>query len=99
MATSSSSQALPTQIDSGESYVIKPRTMEIREDDLIVQVESLVDFTSLTHHGFDLSNYLLRQDLDIYFCMLNGPTCEDLVKYSCVRAEVYDKEAVKLEEI
>jgi len=60
MAESSSSQALPMQIDSGESYHIKPRTMEIREDELIVQVESLMDFASLTHHGLDHSNYLLH---------------------------------------
>jgi len=90
MAGTSYSQPLPMQ---------KPRTMEVREDELIVQVESPVDFASLTHHGVDLSNYLLHQDLDIYFCMLNGPTYEDLVKYFWIRAEFYDQEAAKLEEI
>jgi len=81
------------QIDSGESYRIKPRTMKIREDELIVQVESPVDFSSLTHHKVDLSSYLLHQDLKTYFLMLNGPTYEELVKYFWVRAEVYDKKA------
>jgi len=28
------------QIDSGESYCIRPRTMKIREDKLVVHVES-----------------------------------------------------------
>jgi len=45
------------QVDSGESYHIKPRTMEVREDELFVQVESPVDFASLIHHKVDLSNY------------------------------------------
>jgi len=55
--------------------------MKIREDDLVVQVESPVDFQSLKHHLVDLSNYLLYQDLDSYFGVLNGPTFEELVKY------------------
>jgi len=80
MVASSSSQALPMQIDSGESYVIKPITMEVREDGQIVQVESPVEFPSLEHHGVDVSNYLLRQALDTYFRVLNGPTYEELVK-------------------
>ena len=85
------------QIDYGESYHIKPRTMEIREDELVVQVESPVDFLSLKHHTVDLSNSLLHQEMDGYFGMLNGPTYESLVKYLWVRAEVYDKEDSKQE--
>ena len=81
MASSSSSQALPMQIDYRESYKIKPRTMEMRENELIIQVESPIDFVSLKHHNVDLSNYLLNQNLDIYFRMLNRPTYEHLVKY------------------
>jgi hypothetical protein len=99
MAESSSSQAFPVQIETVESYVIKPKTMEIREDELIVQAESPVDFASLLHHGVDVSSYLLRQNLDIYFRVLNGPTYDDLVKYFWVRAEVYNEEVAKLEEI
>jgi len=98
MAGSSSNQGVPMQVFSGESYVIRPRTMKIREDDLVVQVESLVDFASLKHHGVDISIYLLCQDLDYYFKILNEPTYEELVKYFWVRAEVYDKEAAKREE-
>jgi len=98
MASSSSSQAIPMQVDSGESYHTKPRTMEVREDELFVQVESPVDFASLIHHKVDLSNYLLHQDLDIYSRMLNGPTYENLVKYFWVRVEIYDMNAAKREE-
>jgi hypothetical protein len=55
--------------------------MKITEDELVVQVENPVDFVSLKHHNVDLSNYLLYQQLDGYFGMLNGPTYENLVKY------------------
>jgi len=75
------------QVDSGESYQIKGRTMKITEDELVVQVENLVDFVSLKHHECDLSNYLLYQELDGYFGMLNGPTYENLVNYLWVRAK------------
>lgn len=81
MASTSSSQATSMQIDSGESYQIEGRTMKITEDELVVQVENPVDFDSLNHHKVDLSNYLLYQQLDGYFGMLNGPTYENLVKY------------------
>jgi len=51
VASSSSIQSLAMQIDYGESYHIMPRTIEIKENEAIVQVECLVDFVSLTHHG------------------------------------------------
>jgi len=98
MASSSSSQAPPMQIDYGDSYKIKPRTMDIREDELIVQVEDPIDFISLKHHTVDLSNYLLHQGLDDYFGMLNGPTYKNLVKYFSVRAEIYNNDAARREE-
>jgi len=47
------------QVDFGESYKIKGRTMKITEDDMVVQIENPVDFESLKHHDCDLSNYLL----------------------------------------
>ncbi|RHN66559.1 hypothetical protein MtrunA17_Chr3g0092441 [Medicago truncatula] len=87
------------QLDSGESYKVKPKTMKITEDKLVVQVENPVDFVSLMHHKVDLTSYLLHQKLDAYFGMLNGPTCEALVKYFRVRAEIFDKDATKLEEV
>lgn len=63
------------------------------------QVERPVDFASLLHNDVDVSSYLRRKDLDTYFRVLNVPTYEELVKNCWVKAEVYDKEASKLEEI
>ena len=73
------------QLNSGEAYQIKRRTMKLEEDDLFILVKNPVDFESLNHHGIDLSNYLLYQDLNGYFRMLNDPTYEYLVKYFWVR--------------
>jgi len=98
MATSSSNQSTSMKLATGDTYQIKGRTMKLEEDDLFVRVENVVDFDSLKHHNVDLSNYLLYQDLDCYFGMLNGPTYEYLVKYFWVRAEVYDKFAAEQEE-
>jgi len=50
--------------------------MKINEDELVVQVESPVDFASLLHHGVDITSYWVCQGLDYYFRMLNGPTSE-----------------------
>jgi len=98
MTSSSSSQGTSMQIDSGESYQIKGRTMNLEGDDLVVQVENPVDFVSMKNNDVDITSYLLYQDLDGYFGMLNGPTYEFLVKYFWVRAEIYDKEAARREE-
>jgi len=54
--------------------------MKLEEWELIVQVESLVDFLSLAHHGCELRNFFHAQDLDNYFCMLSSPTFENLIK-------------------
>jgi len=86
------------QIDTGESYHIKGRSMALEEWELTVQVENLVDFKSLAHHGCELRNYYQTQDLDDYFFMLNGPSYENLVKHFWVRAEVFDSHAARVEE-
>jgi len=72
--------------------------MSLEEWDLTVQVERPVDFTSLIHHGCDIVKFYEAQDLGSNFSMLNGPTCESLVKHLWVRAFVYDKHAAMLEE-
>ena len=58
--------------------------MSLEEWELTVQVESLVDFKSLAHHGCELRNYYQTQDLDDYLFMLNGPSYENLVKHFLV---------------
>jgi len=80
MAKSSSNQVVAMQVDFGKSYVVKPRTMVIDKEDLVVQVESLVAFVALTTHGVDITSYMLAQELDGYFGMLYGPTYKELVK-------------------
>lgn len=72
--------------------------MVLDKDNLIVQVESSVDFQALKRHGVDIIDYILTQELDGYFTMLNGPTYEELVKDFWVRVEVYDRETAKMEE-
>jgi len=66
--------------------------------ELTVLVESPVDFLSLAHHGCELKNFFHAQGLDNYFCMLSGPTSQNLIKYFSVRAEIYDNHAAKMEE-
>jgi len=98
MATSSSNQETSMQIATSEAYQIKGRTMKLEEWELTVQGEYPVDFISLAHHGCELRNFFHTQYLDGYFCMLNGPTYENLVKHFWVRAEVYDIHVARLEE-
>jgi len=72
--------------------------MKLEGWQLTVQVESPVDFLSLAHHGCELRNYFHAQNLDGYFCMLSGPTYENLIKYFWVRAEVFDRYAAEMKE-
>ena len=71
--------------------------MSLEEWELIVQVESPVDFLSLAHHGCDLRGIYQAQGLTDYFGMLNGPTYLTLVRHFWVRAQLYDQKASKLE--
>jgi len=87
------------QINTGSSYVIKPKTMAIPFESFEVQVESPVDFASLKRNGMNLDSLMAAQQLFAYFNMLNGPTYVKLVKDFWVRAEVYDVDAAKVEEL
>jgi len=73
--------------------------MVIPLDSFEIQSESPVDFASLKRNGMDLESLIAVQEMFPYFEMLNGPTYVTLVKDFWVRAEVYDVEAVKEEEI
>jgi hypothetical protein len=110
MASSSSQQDIPesssnmqedipdSNMPDAPAYEIKGRTMSLEEWQLRIQTENPVDFTSLAHHGCDISSYYEAQDLMNYFTMLKGPTYEALVRHFSVRASVYDKEAYEIEE-
>ena len=87
MASSSSWQETGSsgsglQINTGSSYVIKPKTMAIPFESFEVQVESPVDFASLKRNGMNLDSLMGAQQLFAYFNMLNGPTYVKLVKDS-----------------
>jgi len=71
--------------------------MSLEEWDLTVQVESPVDFTSLSYHGCNIKECYESQDLMDYFNMLNGPTYMSLVRHLWVRAHVYDRKAAQQE--
>jgi len=88
-----------TQIITDSGYLLKPKTMAIPLDSFEVQSESLVDFASLKRNGMDLESLITVQEMFPYFEMLNGPTYVTLVKDFWVRAEVYDVETAKEEEI
>jgi len=104
MASSSSKQVSGSsssglQINTGSSYVIKPKTMAIPFEAFEVQIESPVDFESLKRNGMNLDALMAAQQMFPYFNMLNGPTYVKLVKDLWVRAEVYDLDAAKVEEL
>ena len=94
MASSSSKQT-----SGSSSSNVKPKTMAIPFESFEVQSESPVDFASLKRNGMDLESLITVQEMFPYFEMLNGPTHVTLVKDFWVRAEVYDVEAAKEEEI
>ena len=96
MASSSSKQ---TSGSSSSNTQIKSKAMVIPLDSFKVQSESPVDFASLKRNGMDLESLITVQEMFPYFEMLNGPTYVTLVKDFWVRAEVYDVDAAKDEEL
>jgi len=73
--------------------------MAIPFESFEVQVESPVDFASLKRNGMNLDSLMAAQKLFAYFNKLNGPTYLKLVKDFWVRAEIYDVDAAKVEEL
>jgi len=96
MASSSSKQASGS---SGSGLQIKPKTMAIPYESFEIQIESPVDFASLNRNRINMDALMAAQQMFPYFDMLNGPTYVKLVKNFWVRAEVYDLEAAKAEEL
>jgi len=97
MASSSVVQETGSSNQKAPVYEIRGRTMTLEEWELVVQVESPVDFLSLAHHGCDLRDIYQAQGLMDYFGMLSGPTYLTLVRHFWVRAQLYDQKAAKLE--
>jgi len=97
MASSSATQETGSSNQKAPVYEIRGRTMTLEEWELVVQVESPVDFLSLARHGCDLRDIYQAQGLMDYFGMLSGPTYLTLVRHFWVRAQLYDQKAAKLE--
>ena len=91
MASSSSKQASGS-CDS--RLQIKPKTMAIPYESFEVQIESPVE-----RNEMNMNALMVAQQMFPYFEMLNGPTYVTLVKDFWVRAEVYDVDAAKDEEL
>lgn len=70
---------------------IKPKTMDLNQDDLKLLVEQIIDFDSFTQNGYDLWRFVIVQEWSSFFDILNGPTYIHLVKDLWVRAEVFDE--------
>ena len=73
--------------------------MAIPYESFEVQIESPVEFASLDRNGMNMDALMAAQQMFPYFDMLNGPTYVKHVKDFWVRAEVYDLEAAKAEEL
>jgi len=95
--TSSGSKQASGSSSSG--LLIKSKTMAIPVESFEVQIESPVDFESLKRNGMDMEALIGMQQMFSYFDMLDGPTYVYMVKDFWVRAEVYDLEAAKAEEL
>ena len=83
---------------SKSNYSIKPVTVPIPIDSLVVQIESPVDFSSLKRNKVDMDALISAQKMAGYFQMLNGPTYVNLVKEFWIRAEVFDVDLAKTQE-
>ncbi|CAL5204105.1 unnamed protein product [Lathyrus oleraceus] len=97
MASSSSKQA-SMNVESGKNLYIKPRTINIRKEDLKLILEQIIDLEFFNMNGYPIWNLFKEQELVSLFDMLNGPTYPYMVKDFWVRAEVYDQLDTSIEE-
>ncbi|XP_050878078.1 uncharacterized protein LOC127081894 [Lathyrus oleraceus] len=72
--------------------------MKIRENDLKLIMEQIVDFKSFEVNVYPLKEHFEFQRWLHLFDILNGPTYPYLVKDLWVRVEVYDEVATSFEE-
>lgn len=99
MDGSSSNTNVAMEVDSDETLLIKPRTMVMAKEELKHIIESVVDFEALKRNDCDLLPFIGTQGWMLYFQMLHGPSYIELVKDLWAKAEVYDEEAAKIEEL
>lgn len=78
-------------VESGKSLTIKPKTINIKKENLKLIVKQIIDFDSFNHNGYDLLSFFIVQKWYSFVDMLNGPTYPHLVRDLWVRAEVYNE--------
>lgn len=61
MVSSSNARHAHMIVEFGKSMTIKPKTMDLRQNDLKLLVEQIVDFDSFSHNGYDLSSFFRVQ--------------------------------------
>ena len=93
-----SNQALMV-VYSGNNLHIKPETLNLKEEDLKLIKDQIVDFKSFKVKEYPLKDYFEAHGLLDFFDLLNGPTFPYLVKDFWVRDKVFNEGAVAIEEI
>ena len=85
------------EVNNGKTMKIQHRTMKLREHELKVQLELLVDFESLRANGYTIKNAFQHQGWLPYYEILIGPTYTTLVKYFQVRSKEFEEYEVEHE--
>lgn len=98
MTSTSCCQQDPLIVETRKGFHLKPITMNIRENNLKMIVEQIVDFKSCEENGYPLKENFDVQGWTHLFDILNGLTYPYLVKYFWARIEVYDEIDASLEE-
>lgn len=60
----SSSNPVPMVVEYGKALQIKPNTLMLREEDLKLIIEKIIDFESFRVNGFPLKSYFEAQGVD-----------------------------------
>ncbi|MCI26092.1 hypothetical protein A2U01_0047285, partial [Trifolium medium] len=90
-SSSNQPQNLPLNFQSGASFFLKGKTMDINYNDFDLVIEQPVDFKALKVNEFDVEKYFTDQGWSKYFDILNGQVYPILVKDFWPRCEIFDK--------
>ncbi|MCI50700.1 hypothetical protein A2U01_0071944, partial [Trifolium medium] len=84
-------QNLPLNPQSGATFFVKGKKMEINYSDFDLVIEQAVEFEALKANGFDVEHFFTDQGWSQFFDSLNGPVYPILVKDFWPRCEIYDE--------
>lgn len=91
MTYKSTSQQDFLTVETGKGFHVKPITMKIRENNLKLIVERVVNFKLFEINGYPLKEHFKVQGWLHFFDILNGLTYPYLVKDLWLRVEIYDE--------